>query len=107
VARLACFNFVCLAWVFFRAKSFGNAMDVIGRLFTGWGMPSPGITAGVLAAIACGLVIQFVPWRAWGLMLARFSAIPLPAQGIALALILMAINVMGPRGVAPFIYFQF
>jgi D-alanyl-lipoteichoic acid acyltransferase DltB (MBOAT superfamily) len=107
VARLACFHFVCFAWVFFRAHTFANALDVLGRLFTGWGEPSPGITLGVVAAIAVGLLIQFVPWRAWGVALARFSAIPLPAQGVALAVILMAINVMGPRGVAPFIYFQF
>ena len=39
--------------------------------------------------------------------MARFSRAPAVAQGVALALILMTINAMGPRGVAPFIYFRF
>src|SRR4051794_31302610 len=36
-ARLVTFHVVCLAWVFFRADSFGRAADVLTRLFTAWG----------------------------------------------------------------------
>ncbi len=107
LSRLATFHFVCLAWVFFRADSFGNAGAVLARLLTGWGRPSPGITTGVIAAIAVGIGLQYIPWRAWALALARFSRAPLVAQGAVLALLLMAVNAMGPRGVAPFIYFKF
>ena len=38
---------------------------------------------------------------------ARFSRWPLIAQGIAFALLVVALDALGPRGVAPFIYFQF
>jgi alginate O-acetyltransferase complex protein AlgI len=105
--RLAVFHFVCLAWVFFRAESFGRAWDVLAQLFTAWGRPSPAITLGVVVATATGIAVQFVPWRAWGIALARLSRAPVVAQGATLAIALMAINAMGPRGVAPFIYFKF
>jgi hypothetical protein len=105
--RLATFHFVCFAWVFFRADSFGNAWAVLGRLFTAWGRSSPGVTSGVLLAIAVGIGLQYVPWRAWGTAMAGFSRAPALAQGVVLAILLMAVNTMGPRGVAPFIYFKF
>jgi alginate O-acetyltransferase complex protein AlgI len=98
---------VCLGWVFFRASNFGNAWDVLGRLFAGWGSPSPGITFGIVAAIAAGIALQYVPFRAWAAGMAVLSRTPLVAQGAVLALVLMAIDAMGPRGVAPFIYFKF
>ena len=37
LAWLITFNFVCFAWIFFRAETFGQALGVIERLFTGWG----------------------------------------------------------------------
>jgi D-alanyl-lipoteichoic acid acyltransferase DltB (MBOAT superfamily) len=105
--RVGTFHFVCLGWVFFRASNFGNAWAVLGRLFAGWGSPSPGITFGIVAAVAAGIALQYVPFRAWTGGMAVLSRAPLVAQGAVLALVLMAIDAMGPRGVAPFIYFKF
>ena len=39
--------------------------------------------------------------------MARFSHFPVLAQATVLAFSLMLTSVMGPEGVAPFIYFQF
>src|SRR6478609_11168285 len=39
--RVLTFNVVCFAWIFFRSGSFARADDVIERLFTAWGQPSP------------------------------------------------------------------
>ena len=39
--------------------------------------------------------------------MARFSRLPVLGQAAVLALALMLTSVMGPEGVAPFIYFQF
>lgn len=106
-AWLLTFHLVCLGWVFFRASSFGNALEVLGRLFSAWGQPSPEVTLGVLAAIATGIGLQFVPRDAWQRVQVAFSRSPLVAQGVALGVVLMLIGAMGPRGVAPYIYFQF
>jgi D-alanyl-lipoteichoic acid acyltransferase DltB (MBOAT superfamily) len=106
-ARFATFHLVCFAWVFFRATSFGGALSVLGRLFTGWGMASPAVTLPLLAAIAVGIGGQYVNRRTWQVVMVRLSTAPVVAQGVALGVLLMLINTLGPRGVAPFIYFRF
>jgi len=105
--RFVTFQVVCFAWIFFRADSFADAWDVIDRLFTAWGEPSPLVTGGVLAAIAVGIGSQYVPRRLPLALMARFSRLPVPAQAAVLSLALLATHAMGPEGVAPFIYFQF
>jgi alginate O-acetyltransferase complex protein AlgI len=105
--RLATFHVVCFAWIFFRADSFADAWDVIVRLFTAWGEPSPLVTSGVIAAIAVGIGSQYLPSRVPLGVMAWFSRLPAPAQAAVLSVALLAAHAMGPEGVAPFIYFQF
>jgi len=105
--RFVTFQIVCFAWIFFRADSFADAWDVIVRLFTGWGEPSPLVTGGVLGAIAVGIGSQYLPRRFPLMIMARFSRLPVPAQAAVLSLALLVTHAMGPEGVAPFIYFQF
>jgi D-alanyl-lipoteichoic acid acyltransferase DltB (MBOAT superfamily) len=106
-ARLITFNIVCLAWVFFRATSFDNAFEVLGRLFGHWGEPSPAVTLSLLFVVAIGIGGQYIPKPAMGRAMAWFSRLSPVAQGAALGLVLLVTNTLGPRGVAPFIYFQF
>jgi alginate O-acetyltransferase complex protein AlgI len=107
ISRLITFNVVCLAWIFFRADSFSNAWDVIARLFTAWGQPSPAITGSILAFIALGLVVQYVPTTWKDDLVLRFSRLSLGFQGALLGVGLMVTDTLGPAGVAPFIYFRF
>ncbi len=107
--RLVTFNVVCLAWVFFRADSFSNAADVLVRIFNPahWGQAAPLVTGGVLLAIAAGLVEQYIPRDAVARAMSGFSRLAPVGQGVVLGFALLLINTMGPRGVAPFIYFRF
>jgi alginate O-acetyltransferase complex protein AlgI len=107
--RIITFHIVCFAWVFFRAESFEAAGDVLGRLFDfdHWLDASPLITTGVLLAIAAGLLEQYIPHGAMSRAMSGFARLAPVAQGLILAVALMATNTMGPRGVAPFIYFRF
>jgi D-alanyl-lipoteichoic acid acyltransferase DltB (MBOAT superfamily) len=105
--RFATFQVVCVAWIFFRADSFSDAWELIVRLFTAWGEPSPLVTLGVLAAIAVGIGSQYLPSRFPLRVMAWFSRLPVPAQAVVLGLALLVTHAMGPEGVAPFIYFQF
>ena len=101
------FNFVCLAWVFFRQDSLGGATNLLGHLFTNWGQPSPQITIGVILAIAALMVTQFTPPSVGQRLRGLFSGFSALGQGACLGVVLMVINLLGPYGVAPFIYFQF
>jgi alginate O-acetyltransferase complex protein AlgI len=105
--RFITFQVVCFAWIFFRSDSFAAAWDLIVRLFTAWGEPSPLVTGGVLAAIAVGIGSQYLPRRLPLAIMARFSRLPIPAQAVVLSLALLVVHAMGPEGVAPFIYFRF
>ena len=105
--RAATFSLVCVGWVFFRADSMETAFSLLLRLLTGWWTPSESLTPLVVITIAGMLALQFWP-RGVGLWLqsglSRLKPAPL---GIVLALAMLVIVILGPSGVAPFIYFQF
>jgi alginate O-acetyltransferase complex protein AlgI len=101
------FVLVCAAWTFFRADSVATAWSMLTRVVT----LAPGttelITGRVVLAIGIGLATQFVPRApAVRLQAAIGQLRPVP-MGVAAAFALFAITTLGPRGVAPFIYFQF
>jgi len=105
--RAATFALVCVGWVFFRADSMDTAFSLLRRVITGWWTPSEFVTPLVVLMIAGMLVLQVWP-RGFGLWLqsglSRLKPAPL---GIVFALALLVIVILGPSGVAPFIYFQF
>src|SRR5919109_2767759 len=105
--RLATFSLVCVGWGFFRADSVDIAFSLLGRLLTGWSTPTEFLTPLVVATVVGMLGLQFWP-RGMGLSLqsgmSRLKPVPL---GIVLALTMLVIVILGPTGVAPFIYFQF
>jgi len=104
--RLITFHVVCFGWIFFRADSFHVAGQVLGRLFTAWGEPSPLVTTSVVLAILVGVGGQYVQHAAREVVV-TFRRLPALAQATCVALALTAINTLGPEGVAPFIYFRF
>ncbi len=110
VGRLIVFNFVTFSWIFFASNSLHDAFDFIGRLFTAWGSPTV-VTGGegflIVLVIVAALVAQFVPPRVGALLEWRASNLPPIVQGIAFGIVLLACNILGPQGVAPFIYFRF
>jgi alginate O-acetyltransferase complex protein AlgI len=109
VRRVVTFHIVCFAWVFFRAESFESAAQVLNRLvdpahlFEG----TPLVTTGVLLAIGFGILEQYIPRGGMARAMSWFSRLAPVAQGAVLGLVLFLTNTMGPRGVAPFIYFRF
>ncbi len=105
--RALTFEFVCLAWVFFRADSLSRAGSVIARTFTGWTVtPSVGWVA--LLAIAAGLGFQYVPQTFADRLQSGLSRRALVLQGVASGLVLFAIaGLLGSEGVTHFIYMGF
>jgi len=101
------FLLVCAAWTFFRADSVATAWSMLTRVVTFAPGTTELVTGRVLLAIGIGLATQFVPRApAVRLQAAIGQLRPVP-MGIAAAFALFAITTLGPRGVAPFIYFQF
>lgn len=100
------FHYVCLAWIFFRASSFDNALAVlrqIALLETDHANLVPIVTAALATGFACHL---------WGnasfrWLGRRFVALPPWAQGAVLAGAALVLRELGHARVVPFIYFQF
>ena len=98
---------VCLGWVLFRARSLADASVVYSRLLS----PSDGIALapGVLAVFA-GVVAVMLAAH----LVARFNDVdalarrlPVPLAAGALALALLAAQLLAPDEGGAFIYFQF
>ena len=106
-ARIVTFHLVCFAWIFFRADSFGTAKDVLVGLVSRWSDPAPLVTFTVVLAIVAGIASQYLPARVPHRLMDSFARLPVVAQASVLGLGLMVTSVMGPEGVAPFIYFRF
>jgi D-alanyl-lipoteichoic acid acyltransferase DltB (MBOAT superfamily) len=103
---LITFHVVSLSWVFFRADTIGQAIDLLGQLGGGRWLPpaAPGLVAVVVAA---SVAAHFVPDRVTVRIRDGLSGAAPLAQVASLAVTLTVIDALGPQGVAPFIYFQF
>jgi D-alanyl-lipoteichoic acid acyltransferase DltB (MBOAT superfamily) len=105
-APLLTFHFVCLGWVFFRASSLDAGLGVLGALAQPW-TAGPWLTPALVLAVALGTIGQWTPAAVRGALRGAMERLPVAAQGVAFALAVLVIEVLGPAGIAPFIYFQF
>ncbi|MFJ2987520.1 MBOAT family O-acyltransferase [Collimonas sp. NPDC087041] len=105
MSRFLLFNAVCAAWIFFRAASLPQALDIFAR-FTVSG-PLTLAKDSVIALLLLGLIGQYAPARWQGALEREFSKWPTAMRGAGFAIVLFAIELLVPGGVVPFIYFQF
>jgi len=105
VARVLMFHAGCVGWVFFRSATFGEAGEIFRRLGSGGAITLA--TVPVVVALVLGIFGQYAPkvWRRG--VEAGMSRMPIGFSGAVLALGVFVIEMLGPTGVAPFIYFQF
>lgn len=101
------FNLVSLSWVFFRAESIGVAFDILARLFTAWGQPSPAISTTLVLVVGGTIAAQFIPTNVGERLQRGFGRLQPVGQAACLAGALVLVDALGPQGVAPFIYFRF
>lgn len=107
IKRILVFAFVCVGWVFFRSATLGDGFAVLARLFTGWTGGQSLVTPLALIVIAGSIAAQYLPSKVGDTLEVGFSRWAPLAQALAFGLLLALIDVLGPQGVAPFIYFQF
>jgi alginate O-acetyltransferase complex protein AlgI len=103
------FSVVCLAWVFFRAQSVGEAWAVLWQLVVGTDEPgiTPVLTPLVVLVVVLAVASQFVPPRIPARVSEMTSRLAPVLQILLFAFALMLVDALGPEGIAPFIYFQF
>ena len=102
---LLTFHVVCLAWVFFRAPTLGDAWTFLTSFERAAALPTTApLVAGV---VAVALLLQGTPpelTRRVRREVDRLGPTPIALAGGAWIVLVVA---LAPAGVAPFIYFQF
>ena len=106
LARLLTFHLVCVGWILFRAGDFDTVL-LIGEQMLSNAASHTTPNGLVILAIVVGIFGQYLPEN-WPSRLEHFmSSIPPLLRGALAGTCVMLIEVAGPVGVAPFIYFQF
>ena len=105
--RIFCtYQFVCLTWVFFRSPTTAVAVDILKRIGS-LSFSLQNVSAGVVLVSLVGVAGQAVPknWYERGVVL--FGRTPFYVQAAAMALSVVAIQLLAGRGAAPFVYTRF
>jgi alginate O-acetyltransferase complex protein AlgI len=100
------FHYVCLAWVFFRAASFPQALLVLKQLVRG-GAHVTNLSRGVLLCLVAGFVTHLLPENAHLKLRDAFIRLPAVAQGGLLFVVALVLREVASSAVVPFVYFQF
>ena len=106
LSTFATFQFVLLAWVFFRAHTFRDARAIFGELAT-FTTYHPNLDLRVLLVLGLGLGLHFVPLGLEAKLRVRFGTLPGIVQGVALFGVLLLVRRMASAEAVPFVYFQF
>jgi D-alanyl-lipoteichoic acid acyltransferase DltB (MBOAT superfamily) len=100
------FAVVTLTWAFFRAQSFGDALQLVAAMF---GAANGSVLGGFeVAQVASLMAVTFaVQWRLRDVDLERaFSALPVGLRAAGLAVLIVSISLV-PGDDRAFLYFQF
>ena len=99
-------QFVCFAWIFFRAPTFDAALAVAGRISAfAFGFDNISASLWIVLSVAIGGHYIKPKWFDW--LRELFVRVPFYAQAAALFLLAIAIQYVGTTGAAPFIYTKF
>ena len=105
------FHLVCLGWVFFRAETLGDSLQILeGILGFGQSYAAPFFDANILANAALGvaLLLAVQVWQErLGSVRESLARAPLAVRFAAVYLLVFAISLFGVEAGAQFIYFQF
>jgi D-alanyl-lipoteichoic acid acyltransferase DltB (MBOAT superfamily) len=106
------FHFVAFCWLFFRAKDFTTALDVISNIGKVTFNPEQWQTIvmgykNVFLLMLIGYVWHFLPDSFSASLRKAFERTPLIIKGIILGLVFWLVYAAAAAGPQPFIYFQF
>ncbi len=109
---LLTFHFVVFCWLFFRAKDFSTALQIINNIgqlefnIQHWITIIEGYR-NVFLVMLLGYVWHFLPAKAVDFLRDGFSAMPMLVKAAILALVYWVVYATATSGPQPFIYFQF
>lgn len=112
LAILLTFHFVAFCWIFFRAKDFTLANDIINNIgnltfdFNQWQAIVSGYQ-NVFILFVIGFVWHFFPQRLTDKLCLLFEKTPVVIKALIIAFVFWVVFATASSGPQPFIYFQF
>lgn len=106
------FHFVSFCWIFFRARNFDTAFDVIRNIthvrfdLQQWSTILSSYQM-VMALIAIGFVVHFAPSNLFEKVKLHYNATPLTVKAVILGSMFWIVYITASAETQPFIYFQF
>ncbi|HEY3443228.1 MAG TPA: MBOAT family O-acyltransferase [Paludibaculum sp.] len=105
-SRLLTTHFVILAWVFFRASTLENAMEVLARIAS-LTVSLANISMPIAVVLLIAAIAHYLPKRVYEFSASLYIRSPFFAQAAALAALVLAIQYVAVTGAAPFLYTKF
>jgi D-alanyl-lipoteichoic acid acyltransferase DltB (MBOAT superfamily) len=100
------FNFVCFAWIFFRASTLDNALAILrGLSALTWSLGN--VTPALAAVLMLAALLHSLPGRWFQFASTLAARTPFWVQGLAMAALILLIQTLAGRGSAPFVYGNF
>ncbi len=100
------YQYVCLAWIFFRADSVPAALTILSRIGS-LTFAFDNVTWTLAALLLFGAAVMFVPKRVYAGAMELFARQPFYAHAAALAALAVALQLLAGRAAAPFVYSKF
>ncbi len=112
ISVLITFHFVCFCWIFFRAKDFSIALEVINNITNlQWEPQNWWIVIQayqyVLILLLVGFIWHFLPKKIVKKASLGFYKMPIIVKGAMIGLVFWLVYATAGSGTQPFIYFQF
>jgi D-alanyl-lipoteichoic acid acyltransferase DltB (MBOAT superfamily) len=106
LAIFGTYQFVCFTWIFFRAASLQEAWQILQRIGSlSLGLES--VSPLLWAVLALSAALLFVPKQWYARSMETFAASPFYVHAAALLAAAVAVQLLGGRGGAPFVYSRF
>ena len=99
-------QYVCFAWIFFRASTFQGSWKILRRIAS-LSVSFDNVSAGLWIVLSIGILGHYVKKEWFEFSQTSFERIPFYGQAAALMLLAIAIQYVAATGAAPFIYTKF
>jgi len=103
---LITFNFVCFAWIFFRAESLERAMAILSQLLS-FTSDTSNLPLPLVLLIGLGFIAHWIPDPWLETARSGFVRLPAPVQACVLFAMALGLYFVASSDVVPFIYSRF
>jgi alginate O-acetyltransferase complex protein AlgI len=99
-------QYVCFAWIFFRAASWENAYAILSRIGS-LSFSVVNISPSLVLIMTIAILAHYCPKRWYDFSVSAYSRAPFYVQALALALLVTGLQYVAQTGATPFIYNKF